>query len=393
MGKWLVCAGLVLWMALPAGAATKTTLQELDSLMGEMYQQRKSDEAVATKLKDVELTEQMSTAAMNGFTKYDPGPLTTTQIRVLAVESALMPPPPSDLPQDPAPDMETQKAIMGRAVDYATKQYAHLPKLMADKQSIRFQDGVTSIQTNSGTSSGFGTANPGMNAENKYLLILGAHTTVVESENGVEMQPAASKGKDPAGQNGQVSQGGAGLVLGLILIDAGKGQMAWKRWETVDGKKTAVFSFAVDKKQSHYKVNYCCFPVMQNVGGAGAINTNPNAPAIMAQPGGTATNFKSFTTAPGYHGEIFVDPESGTVVRLITRADLKPSDLVHQEDIRVDYGPVEVDGKQYVVPVRSVIQTEVAPNGEAYVKYSTRRTYFDVNYQNYRMADVPAKGD
>jgi hypothetical protein len=56
----------------------------------------------------------------------------------------------------------------------------------------------------------------------------------------------------------------------------------------------------------------------------------------------------------------------------------------------VDYGPVDVGGKESVVPVRSVILTEVAPNGEAYGKYSARRTFFDVTYQNYRLPDVAA---
>jgi hypothetical protein len=175
-------------------------------------------------------------------------------------------------------------------------------------------------------------------------------------------------------------------VLGIILFDAAKGQMSWTRWEMVDGRKTAVFAFSVDKKQSHYKVNYCCFPVMENVGGAGSVNATSNMPAIMAQPGGIDTSFRPFTAAPGYHGELFVDAETGTIVRLITRADLKPSDLVQQEDIRVDYGPVEVEGKRYIVPVKSVILTRVVPNGDAFVKYSTRRTLFDVTYQHYRGA-------
>jgi hypothetical protein len=109
-------------------------------------------------------------------------------------------------------------------------------------------------------------------------------------------------------------------------------------------------------------------------------------PAIASQPGGISTTFKPFTAAPGYHGELFVDPETGIIVRLITKADLKNTDPVQQEDIRVDYGPVEIAGKQYIVPVNSSILTEVAPYGDSYVKYSTRRTLFDVTYQNYKLA-------
>jgi hypothetical protein len=388
MRKLFVLLWIFTFLAAPSHASTKVTVQQLSTMLDELHQQGKPDEAVATKLKELELTEQLSLATMNSFTRDQPGPLTTTQIRILGVESALLPPPPSDLPSDAAPDRPAQAAIMSRALDYAAKQYAQLPKLSADKQTIRFQNGVTGVHTNSGTFSNFASGDPGMNAVNPYLLMLGVHTAPVESEHGIELPQPVEKQKNPASQNGQISQGGAGLVLGVILVDAAKGNLSWLRWEMVDGKKTAVFSFAVPKKQSHYKVNYCCFPVIENIGGAGAVNQGTSMPSIMAQPGGTATSFKSFKADPGYHGELFIDPETGTIVRLITKADLKPTDLVQQEDIRVDYGPVEVGDKSYVVPVHSMILTQVAPNGDALVKYSTRRTLFDVTYQNYKLGET-----
>ena len=381
----LLATVILLFLTLPAIAATKVTVQQLDDRLNELYQQRKSDEATATKLKDLQLTEQLTTAEMNSFTRYAPGPLTTTQIRILAVDSSLLPPPPGDLPSDPTPDHPTQAAIMAKAVDYAAQQYAHLPKLVADKQTIRFQNGVTQLRTDSSTTSNIASGDPSSDlVANQYLLMLGAHTTTVQSENGIEAPPPVVKQKDPASQNGQVSQGGAGLVLGIILIDAAKGEMSWLRWQTIYGKKVAVFAFSVNKKQSHYKVNYCCFPVMENVGSSGSVNKSAMMPDIASQPGGTSTTFKSFTANPGYHGEFYIDPETGTILRLVTKADLKPTDPVQQEDIRVDYAPVDIAGKQYVVPVKSSILTEVAPYGDSYVKYTTRRTLFDVSYQNYR---------
>ena len=309
MRKLFVLLWIFTFLAAPSHASTKVTVQQLSTMLDELHQQGKPDEAVATKLKELELTEQLSLATMNSFTRDQPGPLTTTQIRILGVESALLPPPPSDLPSDAAPDRPAQAAIMSRALDYAAKQYAQLPKLSADKQTIRFQNGVTGVHTNSSTFSNFASGDPGMNAVNPYLLMLGVHTAPVESEHGIELPQPVEKQKNPASQNGQISQGGAGLVLGVILVDAAKGNLSWLRWEMVDGKKTAVFSFAVPKKQSHYKVNYCCFPVIENIGGAGAVNQGTSMPSIMAQPGGTATSFKSFKADPGYHGELFVDPD------------------------------------------------------------------------------------
>src|ERR1700680_4957575 len=59
MRKLLGSLGIVALMAMPALAATKATVQQLDALLFEMHQQNKSDGAVAEKLKDLELSEQL----------------------------------------------------------------------------------------------------------------------------------------------------------------------------------------------------------------------------------------------------------------------------------------------------------------------------------------------
>jgi tetratricopeptide (TPR) repeat protein len=90
----------------------------------------------------------------------------------------------------------------------------------------------------------------------------------------------------------------------------------------------------------------------------------------------------------GYHGEVFVDPETGTVVRMIVRAELKPTDFIQQEDTRIDYGTVEAGGKAYVVPTRNILLTTMVPSGNSFEKFTTRRTLFDVSYSNYQAASL-----
>jgi hypothetical protein len=387
MRKLLFFAAIALLLPSTLMAANKSTVKELDDLLANMQKSAKPDTAIAMRLKDIELTEQLTFAEMNSFARYEPGPATVEQIRILAVESALLPPPASDLPTAPAPDLATQKAILARAVDYAAHDFAHLPRLTADKVTARFQNGLDYIRTANGVGSNMANPDLGFGPTNQYLRLLGQHTASVVSESGIELVPNKAKSGDPAGQNGQVSQGGPGPVLGNILIDAAKSNLIWLRWETVNGKQIAVFSFAISKKQSHYQVNYCCFPKTEDVGshigaspmgGAGLGPSNSNY--------GTATSFEAFKTTAGYHGEFFIDPDNGVIVRLITQADLKPTDFVHHEDVRIDYGPVEIDGKSYVVPIRNIILTELVPNGDSFARYSTRRTLFDVTYQNYHPA-------
>jgi hypothetical protein len=183
------------------------------------------------------------------------------------------------------------------------------------------------------------------------------------------------------GQNGQVSEGGPGPILSVTLQEAADGgKLNWLRWETVNGKPAAVFSFIVPKKKSHYEVNYCCFPITDDTGRMGYEGTGPNFQ--------TSTSWKAFKTTVGYHGEFFINPDSGVIVRVITQAELKPTDFVHQEDMRIDYGAVRIGDQIYVLPSDSFTLTEVVPNGDNYAAtYSIRHTLFSTTYGGYSMAD------
>jgi hypothetical protein len=70
--SWIVVA--VLFFSMPLLAGTKTTVQLLDDLLADLHKQSKSDDAVAARLKDVELTEQLTSSKMNSFAQYQPGP-------------------------------------------------------------------------------------------------------------------------------------------------------------------------------------------------------------------------------------------------------------------------------------------------------------------------------
>ena len=168
------------------------------------------------------------------------------------------------------------------------------------------------------------------------------------------------------------------------------GKFSFLRWQNVNGVKAAAFSFGVDKKKTHYTVSYCCFPDTDRAGTA--TFTSAALGGAKGSGGGgasgnlqTSTSYsKTFKSGTGYHGEIFIDPESGTVLRLITQAELKSSDVVHQEEILIDYGPAKVGGKMLIVPIKTITHSEVVPNGDSGSgKYSTRHTYLSAEYKDY----------
>jgi hypothetical protein len=380
---------VVMMLASPAWAAKKITVQQLKDMLVSLQQGRKTDAEVATELKQVELTEELTRSAMNSLVSYVSGPLSTEQIYVLEARSAVLPPPAVDLPATPAPDAAAQKAILDKAVDYTTKTYAQLPHLTATKTTIRFQDNVEAIATVTGMHSGSSDVDPNLVQANRFIHYINSTEVPVDTQNGAE-KVSTAKDKTPWGQNGYIALQGQGPVLSSVLQDAQTaGTISWLRWETINKKAAAVFAFSVDKKKSHYAVSYCCFPTSEQTG---LLSYKPGAQGSgdFTAKGNLQTHTtydQHFNATVPYHGEIFVDPDSGIVVRLNLQAEFKAADDVQQEDQRIDYGPVKVGVNAMVLPVKTVLNTVVAPNGDiGAARFTTRRTLFISEYKNYQPA-------
>lgn len=120
----------------------------------------------------------------------------------------------------------------------------------------------------------------------------------------------------------------------------------WVRWETRDGRRVAVFAFQVP-------------------------------PSISTHP--LVNQLQSFLV--GYHGLIYADPGSGDMVRLEAHMDA-PKDFPFQEDaFEIDYGPVDIAGQPFLLPVKSVgwvregkLLTRNEIEFGAYRKYGTDAT-------------------
>jgi len=393
--KRFVCILALILIAVPAWPAKKITVAELTDLLKSLQEQKKSDADVAVALKQVQLSEQLTRSTMNDLAGYAPGPQTTEQIYVLEAGSAVLPPPSSDIPSTPAPDAAAQKALLDKASDYVAKTYAQLPPFTATKTTVRFQDNVEAPQSSSGmVGSAKDASTSGFVSPTQYIRYLGSTESHIESANGVEKPPVKDKSAR-WGANGQIALLGQEPSLPAVLREAqDSGGFTWVRWENVNGKPAAVFSFAVQKKKSHYAVDYCCFPDVTQAGMA-QFSSAAIAGAQGSGGGGAKGNFQTATdwhdfkanNLP-YHGMLFIDPDTGIVVRMVTIAEFKNSDVVHQEDQRIDYLPVTVGGKTLVLPANKMINTEVVPTGDSGSagKYTTRRTMLTSEYKDFQLA-------
>lgn len=390
---------LVLFIAAtPAWCAKKITVAQLEEMLRALQQDRKSDEDVATALKQVELSQELTRATMNGLVGFMPGPRSTEQIYVLEARSATLVPPGSDLPATAAPDAAEQKAILDRAATYVTKTYQQLPGLAATRTTLRFQDNVESVAAHSGTqgSAKDVTTSAGFSNPASFVHYINSTETQVTSDHGVEKMPQ-EKDKIRWGANSMIALEEPDPSLGLIFREAqDTGAIQWQRWQLVNGKQIAVFSFQVPQKKSKLAVNVCCFPKVTQTGIATfytALTANALGDGSGGPGGGVSGNFQTNTdwhnykaTVP-YHGEFFIDPATGIVVRMITAGEFNPTDVVHQLDTRTDYGSVKVGARVLIAPIMTFINSLVVPNGDSGSgTYTTRCTLFTSEYRDYRLA-------
>jgi hypothetical protein len=185
--------------------------------------------------------------------------------------------------------------------------------------------------------------------------------------NGKEVvDSGGAKGKRDKAENGYlVTYGVFGPLLGAVT-DAIASGLAWSHWEVGAGGRHAVFRYKIPAERSRYQVGACCLP-----DGDGNI---------------------SFEETVGYHGEVAIDPTSGAILRLELVADLKSTTPLVRSDIMIEYGPVEIGGKTYICPVRSVsisrgrsvtLLTEWDESFRTYGPYATMLN--DVTFERYHM--------
>ena len=376
-------------------AAKAISVGQLEDMLRSMQQQKKSDAEIADALKQVQLSEELTVSTMNGLIQYVPGRLATEQIYVLAARSADLAPPAADLPSTPAPDAAVQKAILDKAAGYVANVYGKLPALTATKTTLRFQDNMEVVVPSSGIK-GSATevvTTPGFSNGASYMRYIKSTVATVLSKHGAE-RPLVDK-DNSWGANRMIAIHNPDPDLSEVFGQAQAAEtLHWLRWELVNGKQVGVFSFSVPKDRTRMDLQVCCFPYLVQMGVARFYTATTAAAFGGSGPGGgvsgnmqTTTNWRDFKSVVPYHGKFFIDPDTGAVVRMITEAELKPTDPVLQLDTRIDYGPQRAGGATLLVPARVVINSVVVPNGVSGAGvYSKRCTLFTSEYKDYRPA-------
>jgi VWFA-related protein len=300
----------------PNPAGKRVTVDQLGQLLSAAHGER--EEEVVRQLSDVEVTERMSAAALASSTAGLHGKTARQMLAAITDASEFLEPPVSEILSDAPPDENTQRRIISLAAAYLHSTMSKLPNYYARRIVARYEEtpeydeGSTHVQ-----------------AEPLHLVETSKATVLYR--NGAEV--VSSSGKDRQRDSNDhylITYGTFGPLLSAASdAIAVPGGLSWGRWEkSTNGGRRAVFRYQIPAPKSRYKAGGCCLP-----DGNGTIG---------------------FSMRTGYHGEVAVDPESGALLRLVLKADLQGFVPLDRSEIMIAYGPVEIGGKTYICPVRSV---------------------------------------
>jgi hypothetical protein len=313
------------------------SVAQLAEIVGRVKGRR--DAEAAKEIEHLKLTERLSSPKLAALIAQVTGPQSKSALMAVGDASVFLEPPKDEIPQKPAPDLAEQKQIMSLAVDYLKKINPKLPDFYAKRFTTSFEEASTPKQKN-------GAYNPGV------LQPAGEFKAAVYYRGGKEVvHPEGTE------EYGLITQGTFGPILNTVIVDAAHSTTEWSRWEEGPNGAMAVFRFQVPQAESHYQVSFSTFAAAGDLG-------------LMAP-------------SP-YHGEFGIDPESGTILRLVLQADSDLGSSMQRADIMVEYGAVMIGGKGYTCPVRSVsIATGVSPMKLSATLYVTRLE--DVVFSGYHV--------
>jgi VWFA-related protein len=308
----------------PRVPARRVTVQELEEMLGTANEE--NDGELAKLLTGLELKERLSSSQFLIWKDRLHGKKSKAALTALADESAFLDPPAAEILSDSAPSLDTQRQMLSRTVKYLKEVLPKLPDFFAIRTTTEYE------QPSHKEGDTWKTA-----LADQSLREAVTEKATLRYRNGQEEQDAEKKKGSPSAKKKDLNFIGVfGPILGSVLVDTTRGdsKLIWSRWVQGEQGREAVFRYVVRVENPHYNVVHCCL-----------------------------VNGKTFLTSPRYLGELTIDPGTGAILRLtmesepgwIRETNLNPVLPVEGAAMMVEYGPVEIGGRRYVCPHRSVV--------------------------------------
>lgn len=331
-------SGWVLAIAISACAAQQPVRVTAAQVSQWLERNRgEKDAKLARRLSTLELTERADAATLARWQAESPGRQSRVALAGLAGRAVFLDPPPSNMLGKPRPDRWELQRILLLASAYVKRTVPRLPDFYAQRTTTYFVatplrapnwPGYCKSSKRPALGSGcfaLGSTvayprRPGIDP----LRLAGESSEIVTYRNGAEvLSNQSADPRLPLEFLDLATNGEFGPILSLVLDDALQGEVAWGYWEQGRKQPLAVIRYRVPKGSSHYVVDYP-FPLSLE------------------------------QIRPAYHGEIAIDPATGTIWRITLVDDPNPQRQNLATSLMLQYGPVIIGGKPYACPIRGV---------------------------------------
>lgn len=206
------------------------------------------------------------------------------------------------------PSSSEQAAILDKVKDYAEQYVASLPDFICDQVVEQSRSGKNGKHPRRGDT-----------LTSKLVYSEQRERRTLETVNGKPVGPDSRRPHSPL-----VTEGEFGILLSNIVSSSSEAKFQWIGWETLEQKRMANFSYAIDKEHSTLKLSL---------------------------------SFLAHAVLP-YQGTITADPETGAVWRITNSADDIPPEIKTKSiSTKIEYARVGIGGTQYLLPVRASVSS------------------------------------
>ena len=204
------------------------------------------------------------------------------------------------------PDAAEQDRLLALMHEYAAQYVSSLPNFICVQETRQLEAGKKSNRWHKGDT-----------LTSTLAFNKGRELRTLDLVNGRQIEAGSRRWRTPL-----VTEGEFGILLSRVLGPKSEAFFTWSRWETVRGKRLAVFDFSVDKENSTL-----------------SLNLSDLVKAVVA-----------------YHGSLYADPATGAVWRITdTASDIPPALLTREISTTIDYDEVSIGTNKYLLPVEAIV--------------------------------------
>ncbi|HCC57366.1 MAG TPA: hypothetical protein DEQ47_08890 [Solibacterales bacterium] len=300
-----VIAAAFLWSAV-ALAQTSISVDKLVEFIRSAIAMKSPDKQVAGSVAHLKLSQKLDQRTIEQLQGEGAGPKTVAALRALAaatadlaaapkVEAVKAPPP------IPPPSYDAQQKVIADAREYARNYSSTLPDFICTQVTRRYygQNGHENWHLNDTVTS---TLTYFEQHENYKVKLV---------NNQIVDRPMEALG-------GATSSGEFGTMLKQIFDERTGAEFHWDHWGTLRGHRVYVFNYHVEQGNSQWMLDYEHRERIQ----------------------------------PAYEGLVYIDKETGKVLRITLHAvELPPSFPIQDAHTQLDYDYTKISGQNFLLPL------------------------------------------